>query len=67
MDCMSLRQTARKLGISHAQVIVLERRALGKLMLGLGLYTYDELPWRIRKFFRRPARCNTTRCERSPR
>jgi hypothetical protein len=34
--------------------IIEERRALGKLLLGLGLYTYDELPQRIRKFFPRP-------------
>ena len=50
----TLRETADELGVSHAQVIIIERRALGKLLLGLGLFTYDELPWRIRKFFKRP-------------
>jgi hypothetical protein len=51
-----LREVAKELGISHANLIIIERRALGKLLLGLGLMTYDELPPRIRKFFKRPKR-----------
>ena len=50
----TIRETADALGVSTGLVIIIERRAMGKLMLGLGLMTYDELPHRIRKFFRRP-------------
>lgn len=52
----TLRETADELGVSHGQVIIIERRAIGKLLLGLRLFTYDELPWRIRKFLPRPKR-----------
>ena len=44
---MTLRETAKALGISHGQVIVIERRAIAKLVVGLGLMTQAELPWRI--------------------
>lgn len=50
----SLREVADELGISHASVIIIERRAMAKLLLGLKLMTYDELPARIHKFFPRP-------------
>lgn len=49
---MTLRETAKALGISHGQVIVIERRAIAKLVVGLGLMTQAELPWRIRKFLK---------------
>jgi hypothetical protein len=52
----SLRDVADELGISHAQVIIIERQAIGKLVIGLGLMTYEELPPRIRKFLPRPRR-----------
>ncbi len=45
----SLRETADVLGVSFATIIVIERQAIGKLVLRLGLATYEELPWRIRK------------------
>ena len=51
---MSHREVAAVLGVSHAMIIIIERQALGKLLLGLGLYSYDELPLRIRKFLKRP-------------
>jgi hypothetical protein len=51
---MSHREVAAILGVSHGLIIIIERRALGKLMLGLGLCSYDELPARIRKFMKRP-------------
>lgn len=50
----TLRETAAALGLSHANVIVIERKAIGKLVIGLGLMTYEELPERIRKHLRRP-------------
>jgi len=48
----TLRETAVTMGISHAQVIIIERRAIAKVICGLGLMTIDELPHRIRKFLR---------------
>lgn len=55
----SLREVAKALGLSHAAVIIAERRAVGKLVLGLGLMTYDELPARIRKFLPRPRKLDS--------
>jgi len=49
----TLMEAAAELGVSHASIIVIERKATGKLVLGLGLMTYEELPWRIRKFLTR--------------
>jgi|HubBroStandDraft_1064217.scaffolds.fasta_scaffold53175_5 hypothetical protein len=53
---VSLREMAKELGISHAAVIILERRALAKVALALGILEYDELPQRIRKFVKRPTK-----------
>lgn len=45
----SLREVAKELGVSHAAIIIIERRALAKLLVGLGLFEPHELPARIRK------------------
>jgi hypothetical protein len=46
----SHRDVAKALGVSCMTVIVIERRAIAKLVVGLGLYKTEELPAHIRKF-----------------
>jgi hypothetical protein len=52
----TLRETAKILGISHAGVIILERRAIAKLVVGLGIMRQEELPHRIRKWLHKGER-----------